>query len=91
MAKESDGLMILDADAKPGTPLRDLLGLDDICIELKLTPNRPDCLGLLGLAMKSLPVGTAYGIWVGIGALGTVLLGIFIFGESASPARLTQA
>ena len=52
MAKESDGLMILAADAQPGTPLRDLLGLDDICIELKLTPNRPDCLGLLGLARE---------------------------------------
>ncbi len=52
MAKESDGLMILAADAKPGTSLRDLLGLDDICIELKLTPNRPDCLGLLGLARE---------------------------------------
>lgn len=52
MAKESDGLMILAADAKPGTPLRELLGLDDICIELKLTPNRPDCLGLLGLARE---------------------------------------
>ena len=52
MAKESDGLMILAADAKPGTPLRDLLGLDDICLELKLTPNRPDCLGLLGLARE---------------------------------------
>ena len=52
MAKESDGLMILAADAKPGMPLRELLGLDDICIELKLTPNRPDCLGLLGLARE---------------------------------------
>lgn len=52
MAKESDGLMILAADAKPGTSLRELLGLDDICIELKLTPNRPDCLGLLGLARE---------------------------------------
>ena len=52
MAKESDGLMILAADAKPGTSLRDLLGLDDICLELKLTPNRPDCLGLLGLARE---------------------------------------
>jgi len=52
MAKESDGLMILAADAQPGTSLRDLLGLDDICIELKLTPNRPDCLGLLGLARE---------------------------------------
>lgn len=52
MAKESDGLMILDADAKPGTSLRELLGLDDICLELKLTPNRPDCLGMLGLARE---------------------------------------
>ena len=52
MAKESDGLMILAADAKPGTSIRELLGLDDICIELKLTPNRPDCLGLLGLARE---------------------------------------
>ena len=52
MAKESDGLLILDADAQAGTPLRDLLGLDDICLELKLTPNRPDCLGLLGLARE---------------------------------------
>ncbi len=52
MAKESDGLMILAADAKPGTSVRELLGLDDICIELKLTPNRPDCLGLLGLARE---------------------------------------
>ena len=52
MAKESDGLMILSADAKPGTSLRELLGLDDICLELKLTPNRPDCLGMLGLARE---------------------------------------
>lgn len=52
MAKESDGLMVLAPDAKPGTSLRTLLELDDICIELKLTPNRPDCLGLLGLARE---------------------------------------
>ena len=52
MAKDSDGLMILANEAMPGTSLRDLLGLDDICIELKLTPNRPDCLGLLGLARE---------------------------------------
>ncbi len=37
--------------------------------------------GLLGLAMKSLPVGTAYAIWVGIGAIGTVLLGAWLFHE----------
>ena len=44
--------------------------------------------GLLGVAMKSLPVGTAYSVWVGVGAVGTVLLGIVLFGESASAARL---
>ena len=44
--------------------------------------------GLLGIAMKSLPVGTAYAIWVGIGAIGTAILGIVLLGESASTARL---
>lgn len=45
-------------------------------------------LWLLGIAMKSLPVGTAYAVWVGVGAVGTVLLGILLFGESASAGRL---
>jgi quaternary ammonium compound-resistance protein SugE len=45
-------------------------------------------LGLLGLAMKSLPVGTAYAVWVGVGAVGTVVLGIMLLGESANPLRL---
>lgn len=45
-------------------------------------------LGLLGVAMKSLPVGTAYAVWVGVGAVGTAILGITLFGESASAARL---
>ncbi|MDD3353286.1 quaternary ammonium compound efflux SMR transporter SugE [Zoogloea sp.] len=44
--------------------------------------------GLLGVAMKSLPVGTAYAVWVGIGAIGTALLGILLFGEPAHFARL---
>jgi quaternary ammonium compound-resistance protein SugE len=44
--------------------------------------------GLLGVAVKSLPLGTAYAIWTGIGAVGTVVLGIVLFGESASPVRL---
>lgn len=44
--------------------------------------------GLLGIAMKNLPVGTAYAVWVGVGAVGTAIMGIFLFGESASPARL---
>ncbi len=43
---------------------------------------------LLGLAMRQLPVGTAYAIWVGVGAVGTVILGIVLLGDSASPARL---
>ena len=46
-------------------------------------------LGLLGIAMKSLPVGTAYAVWVGIGALGVALAGIVALGESASPTRLS--
>ncbi|MBN9422396.1 MAG: QacE family quaternary ammonium compound efflux SMR transporter [Candidatus Accumulibacter sp. 66-26] len=44
--------------------------------------------GLLGLAMKTLPVGTAYAVWVGIGAVGTVILGIVLFDEPASAGRL---
>jgi len=47
-------------------------------------------LGLLGMAMKSLPVGTAYSVWVGVGAVGTVILGIVLLGESASAARLVS-
>lgn len=42
---------------------------------------------LLGLCVKTLPVGTAYAIWVGIGAVGTVLLGIVLFNEPVSALR----
>jgi len=45
-------------------------------------------LAFLGLALKSLPVGTAYAVWTGIGAMGTVILGIVLFGEPATAARL---
>jgi quaternary ammonium compound-resistance protein SugE len=45
-------------------------------------------LGFLGLALKSLPVGTAYAVWTGIGAVGTVILGIYLFAEPATAARL---
>ena len=45
-------------------------------------------LWLLGLAMKSLPVGTAYAVWVGVGAAGTVLLGIVLLGEPANAGRM---
>lgn len=47
-------------------------------------------MGLLGIAMKSLPTGTAYSVWVGIGAVGTVTLGILLFGEPATVARLVS-
>lgn len=43
--------------------------------------------GLLGVAMKTLPVGTAYAVWVGVGAVGTALLGMLLFGE---PANITR-
>lgn len=43
---------------------------------------------LLSLALKTLPIGTAYAIWTGIGAAGTALVGMLLFGDSAAPARL---
>lgn len=43
---------------------------------------------LLGLATKSLPIGTAYAVWTGIGAVGTVLCGIFFLGEAFTPMRM---
>ncbi len=43
---------------------------------------------LLGTAMKSLPVGTAYAVWVGVGIIGTVIFGIILFGESVNFFRL---
>jgi len=45
-------------------------------------------LWLLGIAMKSLPVGTAYSVWVGVGAVGTVILGIVLFDDPVNVARL---
>ena len=46
---------------------------------------------LLSLAMRTIPMGTAYAIWTGIGAVGGVVAGILLFGESASPMRLASA
>jgi len=45
-------------------------------------------LALLGLALKTLPVGTAYAMWTGVGAVGTALFGIWLFGDPATAARL---
>ena len=43
---------------------------------------------LLGMALRTLPIGTAYAVWTGIGAVGTALLGIVLFGEPATALRL---
>jgi quaternary ammonium compound-resistance protein SugE len=45
---------------------------------------------LLGLALKTLPVGTGYAVWTGIGTIGTALLGIVLFGEPATALRLVS-
>jgi len=47
-------------------------------------------LGLLGISLKTLPLGTAYAIWTGIGTLGTAILGMILFAEEVSPARLVS-
>jgi quaternary ammonium compound-resistance protein SugE len=47
-------------------------------------------LWLLGIAMKTLPVGTAYAVWVGVGSVGTVILGILLLDEPAHAARLVS-
>lgn len=80
-----------------------LAGLCEICwaIGLKYTEGftRPvptlltialmlASLGLLGLALRTLPVGTAYAIWTGIGTVGTALFGIYLFAEPATALRL---
>ncbi|VTT98246.1 small multidrug resistance protein : Candidate transporter OS=Ramlibacter tataouinensis (strain ATCC BAA-407 / DSM 14655 / LMG 21543 / TTB310) GN=Rta_11150 PE=3 SV=1: Multi_Drug_Res [Gemmataceae bacterium] len=48
-------------------------------------------LALLGVALRTLPLGTAYAVWTGVGAVGTVVLGIVLFGEPANAARLACA
>lgn len=45
-------------------------------------------MGLLGIAARDLPIGTAYAVWVGIGALGAALLGVLLFAEPVTPARI---
>jgi quaternary ammonium compound-resistance protein SugE len=60
----------------------------------KLWPSVSTVIGMiasfyfLAQALKVIPVGTAYAVWTGIGAAGTAILGIVLFGESAAPARL---
>ena len=52
MAEDAAGLMELPTDTSLGTPLSEALGLDDVVFELEITPNRPDCLSLIGVARE---------------------------------------
>ena len=45
-------------------------------------------MALLAKAVRTLPIGTAYAVWTGIGAVGAALLGMLLFGESREPVRL---
>lgn len=52
LAESAEGLLVLGDDAKPGTSLTEYLGLDDVALEVDLTPNRGDCLSVAGLARE---------------------------------------
>ncbi|QRK06287.1 phenylalanine--tRNA ligase subunit beta [Archangium violaceum] len=52
LSEESSGLLILPQDLKPGTPIAEALGLDDVVLEVNVTPNRPDALSHLGVARE---------------------------------------
>jgi quaternary ammonium compound-resistance protein SugE len=47
-------------------------------------------MALLGFALKTLPVGTAYAVWTGVGAVGTAMLGIYLFDDPATIARISS-
>jgi phenylalanyl-tRNA synthetase beta chain len=59
LSDDHGGLMELDPSVAPGTPLTDLFGRPDTVLDLEITPNRPDCLGLLGIARE---VAALYGL-----------------------------
>lgn len=63
-------------------------GLTRLVPTLVLCAAMTGSIGLLALSMRSLPLGTAYTIWTGIGAVGAFLVGIMVLGEAASPARI---
>lgn len=69
------GLKLSDGFTRPGPSLFTL-----VTLAASMT--------LLALAARELPIGTAYAVWVGIGAIGTALLGMALFDEPATPARL---
>jgi len=57
-------------------------------IAMEIEAGRSTIIGMLGLALKTLPIGTAYAVWTGIGAVGTAILGIMLFGDPAGFARI---
>ncbi len=52
LGPDADGIMVIDADARPGAPLTEAIGLSDTVFEIGLTPNRPDCLSVIGVARE---------------------------------------
>lgn len=70
------------------TTLRFVDGFRNIPWTLGFLASVTASMTLLEVAARSIPMGTAYAVWGGIGALGTVIVGILWFGEAASPARL---
>lgn len=68
--------------------LKDSAGFSRLGPTLVFVPAYLASAVLLGFALRDLPVGTGYAVWVGIGAVGTALLGIFLMGDSGSPGRI---
>lgn len=68
--------------------LKESNGFSRLAPTLLFVPTYAASAVLLGIALRDLPVGTGYAVWVGIGAVGTALLGILFLGDPAGPARL---
>ena len=80
------GVVIL-AVGDPGQRIHERDGAV-VVVEAERAQQRLAIFGLLGLALKTLPVGTAYAVWTGIGTVGTAMLGIWLLGEPATAIRL---
>ena len=70
------------------TSLRFVDGFRNLPWTLAFLASVAVSMGLLEVASRSIPMGTAYAVWGGIGAVGTVLVGIWFFGEAAAPVRI---
>ena len=72
------------------TALKMSNGFTNIKADILFVVGMALSVGLLSLAMKAIPMGTAYAVWTGIGAVGGVAAGLIFFGESASILRLVS-